>query len=140
MKRNIDLTENMIFSRNSPLNHITDLNDITWRLLSGHKIPWKIDIKAVNSKDELDMDHQKKSVIALGDKKMRAEIKLLRQMDSMNYCDRCGEKLNIIPWDRQIGLCKRCAREFFINYEDRCKWRQMRDDRNIFTNIIEIGE
>lgn len=135
MKRNVDLTESMIFSRNSWVNRIINIDDFTWGMISGARIPWKIDFKIMDSEDELDMNYQRKSLIALGNREMRAEIKLLREMDEMKNCDRCGDKLDKIPWDRQIGLCKRCNDDFEKQFNDKCKWRIKEEIRNAVIRI-----
>lgn len=135
MKRNIDLTEDMIFSRKSILSNVIDLNNLNWGFIARDRIPWRIDFELVNSEDELDMDHQRKSLIALGNKAMRKKIKLFREMDSMNYCDRCGDKLNSIPWDRQVGLCKKCNDDFSREFDDKCKWRIKEEIQNAVIRI-----
>lgn len=61
-------------------------------------------------------------------------VNIRGDMDSMNFCDRCGERLNVIPWDRQIGLCKRCGEEFEKEFDDKCKWRIKEEIRN--RNVI----
>lgn len=84
MKSNIDLTEDQIFSR---INFDSIINAISNEYF---RVPWNIKID--NSGDEYDLLHQKKSLIALGNKKQREEVKFYRKMDSKNYCEYCGGK------------------------------------------------
>ena len=98
MKNNVDLTESQLFSRRLPT--------LTLEMITVSKFPWDTGIfQHIRSDDELDLNHQKKSLIALGDKKQRAEISEYWKMDSVNYCDCCGERMNLKPWDREIGIC-----------------------------------
>lgn len=127
MKRNVDLTQNRIFSNNFG-------NMTVNAILNGRRIiingvyPWDYSniITEVNSDDELDMDHQKRSIIALGDKAMRSRIKEFRQMDSLNYCDCCGIRMNLKPWDREYGVCHRCN-SYYLKDDDKCKWRKLKE-------------
>ena len=85
MKPNIDLTENQIFSR---INFDSIVNTISIKYF---RIPWNIG--SDYSGDEYDLSHQNKSLIALGDRKQRKEVKLYRKMDSGNYCECCGKRI-----------------------------------------------
>lgn len=108
MKNNVDLTENQIFSRN---NFFTDmaLGILTLSMLAGTKFPWDLKgFRQIKSDDEFDLYHQRKSLIAVGDKKQRAEVAEFRKMDSLDYCDCCGAIMNLKPWDREIGTCHKC--------------------------------
>ena len=105
MKNNVDLTENQIFSRRTLQENYT----IFVISAARGKHPWESNVfSEVSTDDELNLGHQKKSLIALGDKKQRAEVAELRKMDNVNYCDCCGARMNLKPWDREIGLCHKC--------------------------------
>lgn len=132
MKSNIDLTENRIFSRNSqnPL-------DLTITDFFNTKVPWKIQSTQIHSDDELDLEHQRKSIIAVGNREQRAEVRHYREMDSLDYCDCCGTRMNLIPWDREIGVCRKCD-EYYKKTDlgfDRCKWRKKDNIRNAVIRI-----
>ena len=73
-----------------------------------------------------DMDKQRKAIIATGNKVERAEVKLLRQMDNGNYCERCGKQINLKPWNKRIGLCEKCDEALMHENTtfDKCKWRK----------------
>ena len=115
MKSNIDLTEDQIFSR---INFDSIINVIGNEYF---RVPWNIKID--NSSDEYDLLHQKKSLIALGNKKQREEVKFYRKMDSKNYCECCGERINLTPWNKEMGLCKRCDKSMTYDFNDKCPWR-----------------
>ena len=117
MKSNIDLTDNHIFIRRSV--------DLSNRLLMNvyEKIyPWKV----YHGYFE-DMGKQRNAIIATGNKVERAEVKLLRQMDSGNYCERCGKQLNLKPWNKRNGLCERCDEDLAQESQtfDKRKWRSI---------------
>ena len=127
MKENIDLTETMIFSRGNWQFDILG-SMINKLMLNEYRFPVKI--KKIKLEDDLDIEHQGKSVIALGDKATRAKIKEYRQMDSLDYCDCCGTRINLKPWDRELGVCHKCN-EYYEKSFDRCKWRNIRLDEII---------
>lgn len=123
MKNNVDLTENQLFSRRSPFENMA-LSMLTLSMLTGSKFPWDIgEFKQIWSDDEFDIEHQRVSLIALGDKKKRAEIAEYRKMDSVNYCDCCGARMNLKPWDREIGICRKCDSYYTSKDNDKCPWR-----------------
>ena len=33
-------------------------------------------------------------------------------MDSLDYCDCCGARMNLIPRDREIGVCRKCDEHY----------------------------
>lgn len=142
MKQNVDLTENRIFSHRTTMNNwltdlsgsIIDLSDFTFGNILGEKVPWRVDIKVTNSMDEDDLGHQEKSLIALGNKSKRAEIKMYRNMDSREYCDRCGKRMNLIPWNKEVGVCAMCDKELSGDI-DKCKWRTKDDIKNAIIRI-----
>ncbi len=123
MKNNVDLTENQLFSRRSPFEDMA-LGVLTLSMLTGSKFPWDIgEFQQIRSDDEFDIEHQRNSLIALGDKKKRAEIAEYRKMDSADYCDRCGVRMNLKPWDREIGICRKCDSHYRKDI-DKCLWRK----------------
>lgn len=108
MKNNVDLTENQIFSRSNFFQDMS-LGVLTLAMIAGSKFPWDLkDFRKIKSDDEFDLGHQRKSLIAVGDKKQRAEVAEFRKMDSPNYCDCCGVRMNLKPWDMEIGTCRKC--------------------------------
>ena len=118
MNSNIDLTENRFFS-SSPFRSILSLFKIT-----GEKYPWNIQTLGIKSDDDLDLEHQRKSIIAVGNKATRAQIKEFRKMDSPNYCDCCGKRMNLKPWDKEIGICHSCE-ERYEKKSEKGKWRDI---------------
>ena len=127
MKSNIDLTENRIFSRSS-----FELWNLSITDLLEFDFPWNVRLTEIRSDDEFDLDHQRKSIIATGNKEKRAEIRHYREMDSLDYCDCCGARMNLIPWDREIGVCRKCD-EYYKSHDtsyDKCLWRKKDIIRN----------
>ena len=119
MKSNIDLTENQIFSR---INFDSIVNAIS---INHFRVPWNV--RSNYSGDEYDLSHQKKSLIALGDRKQREKVKLYRKMDSGNHCECCGKRINLIPWNKEMGLCERCDKLMEYDFYDKCPWRTNND-------------
>ena len=132
MKRNIDLTENRFFSSTTWFNDIA-MGVLTLGILTGEKFPWNAHLEQIHSDDDLDMDHQRKAIIAVGNKKTRAKVKEYRQMDSLDYCDCCGKRMNLKPWDLEIGICHQC--NDYYTKEDKCKWRKKEEIRNAVIRI-----
>ena len=133
MKRNIDLTENRMFSSD---NWLTDMSIgvLTLGLITGEKFPWNAHITTIHSDDGFDLDRQRKNIIAVGDKVSRAKVKEYRQMDSLDYCDCCGIRMNLKPWDKEIGICHKCNNHY-QKQEDKCKWRKKEEIRNAVIRI-----
>lgn len=124
MKNNVDLTENRLFSRNNFFEDMA-LGVLTLSMLTGGKFPWDIGtFKQIQSDDEFDLRHQKKSLIALGDKKQRAEVAEYRKMDSLDYCDCCGTRMNLKPWDIELGVCHKCNDYYEKQDKVRCPWKK----------------
>ena len=118
MKRNIDLTENRFFS-SSPFRSILSLFKIT-----GEKYPWNIQTLGIKSDDDLDLEHQRNAIIAVGNKATREQIKEYRKMENPNYCDCCGRRMNLKPWDRELGICHKCD-SHYKKESEKGKWRDM---------------
>lgn len=129
MKSNIDLTENRLFSRDNFFEDLA-LGALTIGGLTGTRIPWNAEFKQIKSDDEFDLDHQKKSIIATGNKLKRSEIREYRHMDSLDYCDCCGARMNKKPWDREIGVCHKCNDYYENKDKDRCLWRKKENMSN----------
>lgn len=134
MKNNVDLTENQLFSRN---NFFADMASgvLTLAMIARSKFPWDLkDFRQIKSDDEFDLDHQRKSLIAVGDKKQRAEVAEFRKMDSVNYCDCCGARMNLKPWDREIGTCRKCDEYYENQDKQKIPWNRKQigiDERRI---------
>lgn len=116
MKNNIDLTENQMFSATRVSNVLNIFVNI--------KSPWNIPIQEVRTNDDLDLDHQKNTIIIVGNKETREKIKFYRKMDSSDYCDCCGKRMNLIPWDIELGVCRSCD-DYYSKDRDKCIWRKL---------------
>lgn len=117
MKRNVDLTENRLFSNNN-ISRGSFIRQVT-----NSRFPWSLNIP----KD--DFEHQRESIIAVGNKSTRAKVEFYRKMDSLDYCDCCGKRMNLKPWDVEIGVCHECN-DYYLKDVDRCKWRKKEIIRN----------
>ena len=137
MKRNVDLTQNRIFSDNFG-NIVVNAILTGKRIIINGKYPWDFShiLTAINSDDEFDLDCQKRSIIATGNKGTRAKMKGYRQMDNLNYCDCCGIRMNLKPWDREYGICHRCN-SYYQKDDDKCKWRKLKE--RIENAVIRIA-
>lgn len=124
MKRNIDLTENRFFSNNNWFNGV-----LTLGLVTGEKFPWNAFLKEIKSDDDFDLEHQRNAIIVVGNKETRAKVKFYREMDSSDYCDCCGKRMNLKPWDIEIGVCHKCN-NYYLKDKDKCKWRKKEIIRN----------
>lgn len=122
MKKNVDLTENRFFSSNNWFADI-DMGVLPLGVITKEKFPWKTHLEQIHSDDDFDIDHQQKAVIAVGNKKTRSEAKEYRQMCSLDYCDCCGKRMNLKPWDCEIGICHKCN-DYYKKQKDKCKWRK----------------
>ena len=123
MKRNVDLTENRFFSSNvAPIFSLTSL-------INEKEMPWTRFMKKLTSDDDINLEHQRNAIIAVGNKETRAKVKFYREMDSFDYCDCCGKRMNLKPWDKEIGICHQCN-DYYLKDEDRCKWRKKEIIRN----------
>ena len=118
MKDNIDLTENQMFST-------TRIFDAVINIFARVKFPWDIPIQEIRSNDDLKLEHQKSrnALIVVGDKKTREKIKFYKKIDSPNYCDCCGKRMNLIPWNIEVGICRNCDNNHSEDI-DKCIWRK----------------
>lgn len=127
MKRNIDLTENLIFSNNRANDMISNLIRANPEFyIMETSFPWNPTFTLIHDDSELDLNHQKISLIPLGSKKEREKIKEYRKMDSENYCDCCGKRMNLIPWNVEYGICRECD-EYYQKHDknnDKIIWRK----------------
>lgn len=97
MKRNIDLTENQMFSQR------TFFEQRVVKLASGTELPWSFPWARV--------EIERFEAIRTENKQERWYKKLYDEEISRNYCDRCGAYLISIPWNRTYGLCHQCHDE-----------------------------
>lgn len=128
MKRKVDLTENRFFSRDDFFGDFAFGTLFTSSIVKSN-YPWTVYLKEIRTEDDFDLEYQKKSIIALGNKRKREEIRKYRQMDSLNYCDCCGARMNLKPWDREIGICHKCN-NYYKKDRDKCLWRNREEIQN----------
>jgi hypothetical protein len=116
MKRNVDLTEDRVFSRHNGIDTSTHIAQFIRDMIRG-KYPWSVDSRIpLQSRDEDDFDYQRTSLVALGNKTKRAEIVEYRQMESGKYCECCGALISKFPWEYRhfaMGLCAGCEKSVY---------------------------
>lgn len=127
MKRNIDLTEDMMFSRNNmPLRSAMrqSMKDFGWRF----RFNWQFE-DWLSSENE-SIIPQKEQIIPLGNRETRMFIAECKEADSPYYCDCCGAYLLSKPWqiDGFYTLCSRCYNQIEKKHGDKMPWR-MRAER-----------
>lgn len=118
MKRNIDLTQDRIFSNDWLDDLVTSV--LTVGLLTGEKIPWNANITEL---EPFKSENDETPLIAIGNKEDRSKEAFRQRMINREHCERCGDKLHLHPWDKNIGLCDKCNKSLDETYGDRCKWR-----------------
>lgn len=114
MKRNVDLTENMMFSQESNPFH----PKVPWRKSSNYvlrKFPWKMSDEQLSQKDNM---------IVLGSASERKTYHKKQETVSDLFCDRCGKEIRILPWRPLTGLCFQCQSQLHQQLSDRCPWRE----------------
>ena len=114
MKRNVDLTEDMMFSR--------ELNDYH------HTFPWSTSsnytIGKFLGKMSNEQISQKDNIIGLGSASDRERFHEIQKAVSDLFCDRCGKEIRILPWRPVTGLCFKCQSQLHQQFVDRCPWRE----------------
>ena len=114
MKRNVDLTENMMFSQESNAYQAK----VLWRKSSEYvlrEIPWKMPDEQI---------FQKNNIIVVGSSSERRRYHKIREIVSDSFCDRCGKEIRILPWRPLTGLCLQCQSQLHQQLTDRCPWRE----------------
>lgn len=114
MKRNIDLTENMTFSRVSiPIQASMINRMIGWRCIS-----------TISELENESLIPREKQVISLGNHSHREFIKECKEMDNIYYCDCCGKYLLKKPWkiDGYYTLCESCYNQIEKNIKEKMPW------------------
>lgn len=114
MRRNIDLTENMMFS--SPSMGARSINLRLMRKEFGRKLHLWNPYVWSNGKAKDSIIDRQKQLVPLGDREEREFIRECIEMDSGNFCDCCGASLLVHPWARTYGLCPRCDKDIEINH------------------------
>lgn len=108
MKRNIDLTQNRVFTTRKTITIQVDERQVT------------------------DPNVQ----LICGTASEREEIKRLRHYMDQNFCDRCGCRLSRFPWKKEVCLCERCDRELDKECAARYRWKYRSQER--ITNFVLI--
>lgn len=100
MKPNVDLTDNMMFSRRR-------LNSTEWiRFIARVRLNTRI----IYSEEDIREEH----LLLTGDRVERRNKRLTSEELSREFCDRCGVNLKKFPWRNDVGLCSKCDAELNI--------------------------
>lgn len=99
MKRNIDLTENQLFTTRSSIS--LD-GKIPWSFFDKKRSPLEYDV------DLLDDNSNSNSLVSVGNKEDRAAFKLVEKFGNGESCLCCGKDLSARPWGLSYGLCDKC--------------------------------
>lgn len=86
MKRNVDLTENRIFT--SPSENPDHIRVSEW-ISDLTRIPWEFGI--ICFERDIDFDIKNKTLIATGDRRDRQAWKAARRFYTERICSRCGK-------------------------------------------------
>lgn len=133
MKRNIDLTENMMFSRgNIPLTNV--MRQLSKELDRHLRFRWNFGDQ-LSSRNE-SMIPFREQIIPLGNRERRIFIAECKEADSPYYCDCCGAYLLKKPWqiDGLNTLCTRCYNQIEKDIGEKFPWEMSPDQNNILWN------
>lgn len=111
MKENVDLTEDLVFSR-IPFRNTMLLRD----LIYGRTYPWDYGRYIFQTIYD--------SLVLVGDKSSRKSLRNERNYRNHRIgCERCGTDIYGKPWNRVGCLCSKCDEELFADYmDDRYPW------------------
>ena len=133
MKRNVDLTESRMFSNQNAINHIWINVNTGIQTHIGIASDEQFSSNSSFS-DEYNLDHQRESIIATGNKTQRNKIKWYREMENPTHCVRCGNDLCNKPWISNGELCEQCETD--LDKEHSKLWRL---DESIQNAVIRIA-
>lgn len=106
MKKNVDLTQDMIFSSSNISRNIFNLRE----LLIEKIYPWDIGTRIFSTLNN-------NSLVLVGDKQNRKYIKMNRKYITAELdCERCGADISKKPWNREGCLCMKCNQELNNEY------------------------
>ncbi len=102
MKRNVDLSENRIFTAPEEPTGLVKL------LLDTLKVtkPWDFENNSKKIEDDVTLSvYGYKSLLAVGNKKERQIWKKNHACDTNQICDCCGQSIGRKPWDKNRCNC-----------------------------------
>ena len=118
MKRNVDLTQNRLFSQDS--NQI-GIGEFRRRVLSGPQSGIANLIEFIGKRHMWDYDNaiwtemhdgfeeNTNPLVMCGNASQRRVQRRRESWDSGELCDCCGADLTLKPWEKQYCLCRKCA-------------------------------
>lgn len=113
MKRNVDLTENLMFHSPGVGNNMAaDDRDLLLELVSNQsKAPWNWELGTEISADTL-LSKKEEPLVFTGNKEDRAHKKHVMRWETGKYCDCCGRLISKKPWEIKYSLCNKCDERF----------------------------
>jgi len=112
MKHNVDLTDNMDFSRDSEIQIQSFLRHT--KFVKDNNFPWNSKSKGQDSKSS--------QLFYTGNNAERKQSKLIRDICSSMQCDCCGKRL--LPWEDYKGLCKKCFDYLEESVSGKIPWKE----------------
>ena len=98
MKRNIDLTEDQLFTTRSNVFNMK----IPWIFFDKKRSPLEYD------SDLLDDNSNSDPLVFVGNKEDRVAFKFVKKFETGESCLYCGKNLSARLWKLSYGLCDKC--------------------------------
>lgn len=147
MKRNVDLTQNRIFSSARPTAR--DIGLFVFRPVELGKIdsateviklhPWAVDkFQRVHSDADL-CDGNSEEIIITGNASTRAHKKYWKAADAGDMCDCCGTDLNKKPWDRHYCLCSSCMDRLDVAVAKNWQYKDDSIENSVDRLVLEMN-
>lgn len=109
LKKNIDLTSDEFFS--SRVGGYRNL----FRLTRFSRFPWEVFGDRIFS----ELDASEDEIVLTGSKRAIQIKSKTSKEESRKYCDCCGAYIAAIPWEFNVGLCRKCDKELEKEYSSR---------------------
>ena len=115
MKRNVDLTENRMFTTPTPLAGLAKLIHDALKVTK----PWDFENnpKQLASEMDLAITSKQNRVFAVGNREERQRWKLNQAYDTDEICDCCGQSRGKKPWARKRCNC------YSMTYTPKIPWK-----------------
>lgn len=139
----VDLTLKRDFSKNNDNEFFNSIarHIMFTRIGKTKLLPWRNQVRHIESDADLSINHgglyresdyDNSYCLIVGTKKDREEFKF-KQLIYGDVCERCGNKLQEIPWDKEYGFCKRCYNDLKTEkeiYDERKCWIYLKEKDN----------
>ena len=147
MKNTVDLTLKRDFMKehNDLFDSIS--RHLLFQAIGKRKLlPWRNEIRQIQDDADLaiqfgglyrESDYNNHKCLIVGTKKDREQFKFNQSIHD-NVCERCGKKLQEIPWDKEFGFCKKCYEDLKTDNElqnEKVCWRTFKRVEDIEIRI-----